>query len=462
MNDRDWEQTMTYTISRLLFRGEGLAVSDEDSHKIRIANVLPGEVVSASEPQPDETDKHARRRFAVLNKVIQPSPDRCEAVCAHWRACPACQFQCMHYRAQTQFKKENWIRLLQKFCTLPEQIAFLPAIRQIAYRCRAEALVLSRTLGITARPELLAILDGSKDCSAIAGDERIIPLQSCVLQVPELNDLITTVQEHLADFNLPQNLRISFEARDLPENEINRRIVLYPQPEFAECTRKAGLMIVQMFGIPVILQVLPPHGSHVYPKPEALSQTPWYGYDTDDCGHVLYALKGAWTPVNPDNAHLIRQTIGQIVKDLPAGKVLEIGCGCGTHTSLFKDHDYTGIDASWPAIQSAQYNAAQYNWQDTNFYTDTADHYLVKRYYAGRRADIILMHSNRLPYSQQVAEYCKKFGAHHIIIVSPTAFALARECQYFEQLGYQIRSLTLCDTMPYTYHMMGVSHLVLV
>ncbi len=451
---------MTYTISRLLFRGEGLAVSDEDGHKIRIANVLPGEIVSAAEPQADETDKHARRRFAVLNDVIQPSPDRCEALCAQWRACPACQFQCMHYRAQTQFRKENWIRLLQKFCTLPDQIGFLPAIRQTAYRCRAEALVLNHTLGITARPELLALQCDGEDITAFPKDESIIPLQSCVLQVPELNDLITAVQTHLAELDLPQNLRIGFEARHLPDKDNNRRIILYPQPEFAQRVRCAGQKIAQMLGISVILQVLPPHGSHVYPKPEALSPTPWYGYDIDDCGNVLYALKGAWTPVNPDNAHLIRQTIGQILKDLPAGKVLEIGCGCGTHTSLFKAHEYTGIDASWPAIQSAQYNAERNGWQNTSFYTDTADHYLVKRYYSGRRADIILMHSNRLPYSMQVAEYCQKFGANHIIIVSPTAFALARECQYFGQLGYQIQSLTLCDTMPCTYHMMGVAHLI--
>ena len=453
---------MIYTISRLLFRGEGLAVCNEDSHRIRIANALPGEIVSATEPLDDVTDKKFRHRFAVLDGVIKPSPDRCEAGCAYWRECPACQFQCMTYGAQTQFKKDNWIRLLQKFCTLPEHIAFLPAIRQTAYRCRAEALVTGHMLGIAVRPELLEIqshCEASVAASEDNGelDNKVISLQSCVLQVPELNDLITCVQKQLASLNLPQHLRIGFEARNLLENDHNRRIVLYPQPEYAECVRSAGKKLAQILDIPVILQTLPPHGSHVYPKAESLSDNQWYGYDIDSCGNVLYALKGAWTPVNPDNAHLIRETIQKYISGIPSCKVLEIGCGCGTHTSLFKNHEYTGIDASWPAIQSAQYNARQYNWQNTNFYTDTADHYLVKRYYSGRRADIILMHSNRLPYSQQVAEYCKKFGAKCIIIVSPTAFALGRECQYFEALGYKIQALTFCDTMPYTYHMMGVA-----
>ena len=381
--------------------------------------------------------------------------------CAHWQKCPACQFQCMNADVQTQFKKQNWVALIQKFAKLPETIEFVAPVRRTAYRYRAETVVIGSTLGIAPRPEFRMAQSAQKL------PESAIPLAQCLLHVPELNALIAHVERFLPEFGCLTNMRFAFEANSLTDTPDNSRITLYADPDVeAQATQTAGMLAKICPNTVIILQILPPKGSHVYPKPQCVSATDsaWYGYDTDKNGHTLYALKGAWTPVNPCNAHIVRDRIGSILQSLPPADILEIGCGCGTHAPLFVDGDYqcksyTGIDASWPAIQSAQHNAELYGWKNAAFYTDTADHYLVKRYYAGRRADIILMHSNRLPYSPQVAQYCQKFGAKHIIIVSPTAYAIARECQCFESLGYIIQSLALCDTMPNTYHMMAVAHL---
>ena len=117
------------------------------------------------------------------------------------------------------------------------------------------------------------------------------------------------------------------------------------------------------------------------------------------------------------------------------------------------------FDASWAAIRSAQYNARANGWTDAAFFTDTAEHYLDKRYFRGVRADGIVMHSNRMPYSLATAQMCGRFGAETVYIVAPTAYALAQECRHFASCGFGVRRICLCDTMPMTYHMMGLAML---
>ena len=452
----------TYRIEKLHFRGDGLATDlESDSHrKIHIANALPGEKVLAVEPDFAESgDKTCRRRYACLIDVLESSPDRCLPACSQWRRCSACQYQCLNAGAQQRIKFENWLRLIQRSVELPENVEFKPALSQSGYRHRTDALIFHQTLGMMPRQDVQYL----ESENAATPDIRPVPLRECVLHAPELNRLMEKVEKCLKNCAFPDKCSMGLESNLLAGSESSERITVYCQPEWADSTRISAEKLWSLLGIPLVFQILPPKGSHVYPKPELYGNMPWYGYDMNHSGEILYAMKGAWTPVNPVNAHLIRDTLKEMVSAYAFDSVLELGCGCGTHTDIFRDHarEYVGIDASWPAIQSAQYNAARYQWQNVQFYTDTAEHYLDKRYYGGRRAEAILMHSNRLPYSQKVAQWCRRFGARHIFIVAPTAYALSQECRHFVELGFSVNRLVICDTLPMTYHQMGVVHLSL-
>ncbi len=458
-----------YSIEKLHFCGEGIAF-DANHRMIRIANALPGETVCAEEVS------IRRRKQAYLLDVISESPDRCYAICGQWRHCPACQFQCLNKEAQQTIKKENWLRLIRKFISIPEtcKVEFKPALETLEYRHRTDASIFKTAddqhcIGILPRLDA-AVFDAvhPADASFVeipdfsqAEAEEILSLDNiqpismcrCALQAPELNELIRNVQNALAELPFSLHTRFGFEA-----NGANARVTVYAIPKESDEMRRYAEKLSQLLGIPVIFQELPPKGSHVYPKPKAFGD-PWYCYSNDIHGDTLYALKGAWTPVNPVNAQLIRDTLSEMISDRHFDNALELGCGCGTHTTLFNQaaSHYVGIDASWPAIQSAQHNAEVHGWKNVSFYTDTAEHYLDKRYYKGCRADAILMHSNRMPYSAKTAELCKRFGAQTIYIVAPTAFAIAQECRHFSDLGYNLKRLVMCDTLPMTYHMMAAA-----
>ena len=464
-------------MTQMHYRGEGIAI-DENGKQIRIANALAGETVKASDVSV------MRRHQAKLEQVISAAPERCTPICPHWDRCPACQFQCLSNAAQRELKHQNWLYLIQKL--VPESkectISFLPARKSLGYRHRTEAIVFAKTqcqpvLGIAPRldvaaAETLGNAHQSGDTvfqlkdfepSDIYEREQYAPvsLKTCALHAPELNRLMAKTEALLAEIPLPHGTVIGFEAF-----QQNSRVVIHTKPEHADSSRRSAQALYHALtpsfpGICLILQVLPPRGSHVYPQPEALSDSPWYGYGQDIHGDILYALKGAWTPVNPDNAALIRDTLVRMISERTFQTVLELGCGCGTHASVFEHHTerYIGIDASWPAIQSAQYNAEQYAWKNTEFFTDTAEHFLHKRYKKGWRADAILMHSNRMPYSEKTAQLCLQFGAKDLYIVAPTAYAMAQECRHFIDLGMQLREIVICDTLPMTYHGMAVAYL---
>ena len=464
-------ETNTFRISHFHYCGDGMAQSPE-GRMFRIANALAGELVEA-EPCPIR-----RRAQAYLTRVLTPSADRVEPPCPLWQSCPACQFACLSIDAQRALKKAHWLRLIQKFVQIPEdcQTDFVCAPQTLAYRHRTDLTIFQtqkgRVTGILPRTDIAAIQfahagPGIDLKEATAQDlydapaVRPLDMQHCALHAPELAQLITRFCA--LDLPFAHLTRIGFEAYGNQARIIVYNMPDQNMPDQAHGSKQLAAQAGQTLDVSVIFQELPPRGSHVYPKPETLAGSPYYGYAHDDEDHLLYALRGAWTPVNPGNAALILKALAEMTETRHFENILELGCGCGTHASVMKRcaHAYTGIDASWPAILSAQHNAQTYNWQNAAFFTDTAEHYLDKRYYKGCRADAILMHSNRMPYSEKTAELCKRFGARTLYIVAPTAYAVAQECRHFTALGYRLTRLTLCDTLPMTYHMMAVASLEL-
>ena len=456
-----------YKIDALHFCGDGL--SHAANGLTHIANALPGERVTAL-PVPIK-----RRRQALLVEVDAASPVRVQPVCPQWRRCPACQFSCLAIEAQREVKRDGWLRLIRRFVDIPAQcrVDFWSAPKSLGYRHKTEAVChrtpLGPVFGIAPRLDVLAaeVAQQARDAGtpvdllqmdaaevADAAPDHPVSVRDCALHAAELHDFIAAVQS--APIEFPDRMRFGFEARGA-----ERRLIAYAEPDRADEVRDFAQKLGREVPCSIVMQVLPPRGSHVFPQPEAIAGSPWYGYINDADGNLLHALKGAWTPVNPANAVLIREALQRMMHGTRFASLLELGCGCGTHTAVFLAHadDYTGIDASWPAIKSAQHNAETYGWNGARFFTDTAEHYLDKRYYQGRRAQAIVMHSNRLPYSEKTAQLCRRFGACDVFIVAPTAYAMAQECRHFVALGYRLRALDLCDTLPMTYHMMAVAHL---
>ena len=111
---------MKLQIEKMVYGGAGLAYPADGAgagKAVFVAFALPGEVVEVQ--LADETSGHGD---AALVQVIEASPDRVEAVCAHFGACGGCQYQHADYAAQLAMKAGILREMLERagVSALPE------------------------------------------------------------------------------------------------------------------------------------------------------------------------------------------------------------------------------------------------------------------------------------------------------------------------------------------------------
>lgn len=431
---------MKLRISHLTFKGIGVGCEPGGHERWRIAKVLPGELVEA---RPLETE---RGHHAILEEVLEASPDRRPVACCADRHCAACQMQCLSPERQRSIKGAQWAKLLQRIADVSVENVSEPHSPRLlfSYRNRTDLLFDHGCLGL-------------RSLSGAVPD--FTPLSGCLIQSAELNALVARMEELLAPFaDIDTAVHFTLE-----EGFGKARITIYSSSEEKELAIAFASSLSVLSGASILYQALPPRGSHVYPPVEVLYGDGFYLFDYNRSGEPLYALKGAWTPVSRENAHLIRDLLYAEISEinLKFDTCVEMGCGCGTHTDIFSSVSsrYIGVDASWNAILSAEHNAGVSGWRNVEFRTGTDDRFFKKFYLRGNHSDLIVLHSCRLPFSSEIAEYCRKLCAREVLVVAPTAYAFSQEIKYLKNAGFELKKLHLCETMPHTYHMMGIARL---
>ncbi|MGH9680980.1 MAG: 23S rRNA (uracil(1939)-C(5))-methyltransferase RlmD, partial [Candidatus Acidiferrales bacterium] len=102
---------MDVRIEKLVYGGDGLA--HHDGQTVFVPLVLPGELV--------RIEPAARKKKFVrgrLEHVIEASPERIAAPCAHFGRCGGCQYQHIPYEAQIRYKTEILRETLGRTCRI--------------------------------------------------------------------------------------------------------------------------------------------------------------------------------------------------------------------------------------------------------------------------------------------------------------------------------------------------------
>ncbi|MFA5625565.1 MAG: methyltransferase domain-containing protein [Bradymonadales bacterium] len=421
-----------FYVERQHFRGYGVAYSvGEVKIWRKIANALANERVLAA--CDDES------KWAALYEVLNASSERIEARCEFAKDCAACQFQCMDPRAQREFKAQQWKYLIKRVAGIELELSAALAPKRLwHFRQRAELKLFSNNLGIRA---------------AACANIDFVPLRNCPVQNLELSRLITAIEARVKGIKNLENIKFCCEA-----NSFASRLTLFYPNESKDALKAACSELCTIPKLNILSQALPTRGSHLYGELELENGEEAFTF-AEVRNERLVSLHNAWTSTAPENAVRVAQILEQYLDKFPQqASLLEIGCGCGTHFRALKAHckDYTGIDLSWSAIRSAQQNQRKFAWQG-EFYTANAEKYLQKQFLKQKRYNVIVLHSARLPYSHKVIEYAQKLAAKILIIVAPTAFALAKSTATITAFGYECLQSDLVEIAPWSYHQMGVA-----
>ena len=184
--------TLTLQIEKLIYGGDGLARLPADEHgrgkTAFVPFVIPGEQVEAS---PVETRPGFVR--AALDKVLTVSPERVEPACPYFGRCGGCHYQHINYHGQLRYKAEILRETLRRTAKLElaEDIQ-LHASPPWNYRSRT-------------RLRVRHVPDFALGYFRYNSHE-VLPVESCPISSPLINQAIAAVWKLGRDGAVPQNL----------------------------------------------------------------------------------------------------------------------------------------------------------------------------------------------------------------------------------------------------------------
>ncbi len=176
------------TIEDLAYGGKGVARIN--GYVLFVARGLPGQRVLARIVK-------TRRQFgeAVIEEVLQPSPDEVRAPCPYFGVCGGCPLQHLRYEAQLRFKTRQIQDLLERIggITGIQLSPALPAKTLFGYRNKTEFSFSDQRWVFTDEPP-----DAKRNFAlgfhAPGRFDRVIDLDNCLLQSDRCNAVLRSVR----------------------------------------------------------------------------------------------------------------------------------------------------------------------------------------------------------------------------------------------------------------------------
>jgi len=140
-----------------------------------------------------------------------------------------------------------------------------------------------------------------------------------------------------------------------------------------------------------------------------------------------------------------------------AKRVLDLFCGSGFFSIPLSRQgaQVLGVETSRVAVKQARINARLNSVQEVQFFESAVEDSL--RDSPDVQPDLILLNPPRAGAGRDVAKQIAQLKAERIVYVSCNPSTLGREASVLTSNGYQLRSLTLVDQFPNTYHIESVA-----
>jgi 23S rRNA (uracil1939-C5)-methyltransferase len=143
----------------------------EDGRTVRFSGALPGDRVLLS-----PTSTQGRTIDAELVEILEPSPDRVTAPCAHSSACGGCDLD-----ALSQAGRATALTLMVARAFRHDAVQFVPSPRPTGHRARIKLLLREGKLGYTA-----------------PRSHTFVPIEGCAIARPEVDAARATLASWLA------------------------------------------------------------------------------------------------------------------------------------------------------------------------------------------------------------------------------------------------------------------------
>jgi 23S rRNA (uracil1939-C5)-methyltransferase len=425
------------TITGLSHDGRGITTLD-DGKTTFVSGALAGEKITFK-----VTKQHSRYNEGEVVEVIEASPERITAKCAHFGVCGGCSMQHMNMSAQVDFKQKILLEQLKHFGRVEPEILLAPiSANQWGYRRKAR-------LGAryVRKKEKMLVGFREKATGILADMDSCLILHASVgLRLSEIRNLVASLSQ------VDQIPQIEVAVGDNATALIFRHMTDLPAEDLAKL-----IALGKEFQFEIYLQ----------PNAPAPLQKLWPADQNNRLSYALpdYELEMQFHPldftqINGEVNPLMIQQALKLLDPQSTDTVLDLFCGLGNFTlplARYAKH-VIGIEGSQEMVSRGYENANHNNISNVEFHAanlalipDTRPAWMKKKY------DKILLDPPRTG-AKEIIELFPHFSASRLVYVSCNPATLARDAgELVHQQGFKLKAVGVVNMFPHTSHIEAIA-----
>ncbi len=415
---------------------EGRGIANCDGKVVFVDGALPGERVTFQ-----LTNRRKTFDEGKLVEVLEASPDRIEAKCAHYGLCGGCSLQ--HMSTEDQIKHKQSV-LLEQFEHIggvqPEEV--LPPLTSPIWGYRRKA-----RLGAKHVPKKGGALVGFREKAS----PYIADITQCEILDPTVGHRLMDLRELIDNLSIKDRLpQIEVAVGDQDQGLVFRHLEPFTEDDL-ETLKTFG----EKHQFVIYLQPKGPDTVHqIYPE-----ATVDLFYQAGEDEPVLHFLPTDFTQVN---ASINKDMIARVLDFMQLGKddrVLDLFCGLGNFSlPMAKRAGYVlGVEGEAGLVKRAQENAERNQLGNAEFVcADLTEDDQVQTIEAGKFNKILLDPARS--GAQEIIEKMSFSGVDQVIYVSCNPATLARDAGILvKEKGFKMIKAGVMDMFPHTTHVESIA-----
>lgn len=367
-----------------------------------IENTLPKEIVEIEII--NETSKYIEAK--VIN-YIEKSPLRIEEECPYSNICGGCNLNHICFNEENNFKLDKVKSIIEKFADINANI-----IKTISYNERNNY---RNKLILHGKDNEIGLYKNSTN--------EIIPIQSCLICNPKINDVIKVLNSIKKDIS---------------------EVIIKTSNDNSKVMVKITGNISDIGILKNICDVLIINDSYI---------TENHVIETNIGNKKYKEGIDSFFQVNNTLTKDLYDEVLINVKDKNYNKVLDLYCGTGTIGIYIAEYvgEILGIDYNSSNINDANINKELNNINNISFICDKVENRISEF----KDIDLVIVDPPRKGLDDKTRNYLKEINSKEIIYVSCDPITLARDLKELK-IHYNIKEIKVFNMFPRTYHVESV------
>lgn len=387
--------------------------------------------------------------FGILNKIINPSPDREIRECPVYKKCGGCVFRHISYKAECRAKNDIVKNAFLRIGGLsPVFDDFLSSENPDRYRNKAQYP--------------LASLNGKAVCGFYAPrSHRVVPVSDCPLQPVIFSKIVEFILEYVNNRKISVYdektgtgiLRHIYIRKGYHSNEI--MICIVARKDISRQLSSLCREIIKKFSdIKSIVININPDKTNVILGSECITL---FGnnciYDKM-CGNDIEISPLSFYQINTPQAEKLYRKAFEYASPDGSEIIADLYCGAGTIGLSMSEYakKIIGIEIVTEAVQNAHRNAVKNNISNAEFYCGDAGEIFSKLNKKGCNPDIIIVDPPRKGCSEDTLKTIVSASPEKIIMISCNPATAARDAKILSENGYSADRVCGADLFPATRH----------